>query len=279
MRTIIEGQHKIACFDSPDEYASHHDTILPEYRNYMDGHWAGGTHEQNLAKLRNGSNANLDRVQSIVNNIDVGQLLANNMLMLEQAVAGFVPNVAAYIAGQPETMFDLIESEQKSPVTPIRVVVETTVSSGVTHTELVNRGIAMCAFVLALNTVRPVELHVIGMQDYDDSRGACIGHMVKVFDKYADLGRALFMLTETGFARALHFPSMSMLMGRFCNIGVWPFRLRPGQEEYNVKVRQLLQLEPQDIFICGGFLTDKEMLSNPIAWVNNMVKQHSGAPA
>lgn len=278
MRMIEQGPHKVACFDSADAYADYQEAIPSKYKDYMGlDNWAGGSHAANLAKLRNGSNTNLERVQYIVNTVDVGQLLANNMLMLEHAMAGFVPNVSAYIAGQPETMFDLVESEQKSPVTPIRVVVETTVSSGVTHTELVNRGIAMCAFVLALNTVRPVELHVIGVQDYDHGHGACIGHMVKVFDKYADLGRALFMLTETGFARALHFPSISNLQQRMCNVGTWPFNHRPGQSEYEAKIRDLLQLEPQDIFICGGFLTNKEMLNEPVKWVNDMVKQHSGA--
>lgn len=283
MITVIQSEdkrHAITCFDSADAYADYQDKIPAHYKDYMGGigdKWSGGSHAENLAKLRNGSKTNAERVSAIVDSVDVGQLLADNMLMLEHSMAGFVPNVSAYLAGQPEAMFDLVESDQKSPVTPIRVIVETTVSSAVTHAELINRGVAMCAFVLALNTVRPVELHVLGIQDYDSGNGSCVGHMVKVFDRYADLGRALFMLTEPGFARALHFPSISNLQGRYCHVGKWPFNSRPGQQDYEQQLRKLLDLNPQDIFICGGFLTNKQMLNEPIAWVNEMVKQHSGA--
>ena len=34
-------------------------------------------------------------------------------------------------------------------------------------------------------------------------------------------------------------------------------------------------MEPDDIFICGGYLLDKVMLNNPVQWVKDMVTKHA----
>ena len=55
----------------------------------------------------------------------------------------------------------------------------------------------------------------------------------------------------------------------------WGWNLSPGNVNYTVSLRDMLGCEPQDILIEGGFLHDKLMLNDPIAWVKLMLEKHT----
>lgn len=261
-------------FDSPEELAEYHSGIDKAWDASYDKHWGGGVSADCAKVLVNGDTSNLAKAQEILDKLEVSDLLTNNITVLENAVAGFVPNVAAYIAGQPETMFDLQQQEQPNVNAPIRVFIETTVSSGISHQQLLARGIATLAFVMAMNTIRPVELYTISAV-MDNNRSATYGYAVKLASHPLDLARAVWMLTSPGFARAIMFSTCSHMSKTMCTFGPWPFNSDPTKDEYVDMMRRTFDMQPEDIYIKGGYLFDHDMLNDPIKWVNDMVKQHS----
>lgn len=277
MRMIETKNSKIAVFDGPIEYAEFMRSIPRSYHAH-DVSWAGGTVENNIQRLEQGELKNMARAKDIVSKIDVADLLTQNQRLLETNIAGFVPCVPAYLSGQPETMFDLIETEQRAPITPIRIVIETNVRSYVTHEQILNRGLSIAAFVMALNTIRPVELYTLGANAADRGPGSygAYGCMVKVFDSYMDISKALFMLCEVGFARAINLTAVGYLLNDPGFTGWSVFRKKRGAADYDAAVKELLDLGPDDVFLCGAAISNGLVLTDPIAWVNRMVRQHSG---
>ena len=275
--TLYKGssyQIKIAMFDSPEEFVESHEKHCGfNYELLHPEEWQGGRASVCRETLRNGCLDNLDNAKEIMSKLDISDLLTSNMPLLENDMVGFVPNVSAYIAGQPETMFTMIESEQQALNTPIRVFVETTVSAGITHEQLTQRGTSILAFVLAMNTVRPVELYTISVVQSDNASGT-FGHAVRLPNPM-DLSRAVWMLTNPGYARGLMFSYMNYLSGVHPYTGPWPFGSNPTKNRYTECMRDVFSMADNDIFLKGGYLFDHDMLNNPIAWVNKMVREHS----
>ncbi len=265
----------INVFDSPEEYAEfHRANVQDKYNNSYNISWGGGLSSDNAQTLIDGDTRNLAKAEKILSKLEVSDILTDNVPMLETCIAGFAPNVPAYLAGQPEAMLDLVTSEQPNVNAPIRIFVETTVSSAVTHAQLMNRGVATLAFVMAMNTLRPVELYTVSVIESDNRQGT-YGKVIKLASAPLDLARAVFMLTEPGFARALLFPDVSHLSGKLATIGPWPFNSEPMQDNYTTIMRDVIGMNDNDIFLKGGYLFDNLMLSDPIAWVNKMVREHS----
>jgi len=141
---------------------------------------------------------------------------------LIERVVGFIPNVPTSIIGHPKNMWRRDMSEQENLIT---IYTEVVVSGGVSHKEMVQRGIALLAFVMVMQAVRPIELYTINM--LGGNKG-CYGTVTKI---------------ET----------------------------KPPNSEYEPAMREMLGMQPEDIFLCGAFLHDKLALTNPVQWVKDMI--------
>lgn len=264
-------------FDSPEDYATYLRAIPARFHH--DGQYAfsGETLEHGCNTLEQGDTSHLVAAQAIIDKLDLAHLFSNNIPVLEPTVAGFIPNVPAAIAGHPESMFRRGFIESPSIMAPLTVYVETAVSAGVTQQQLINRGVAILAFVLAMELVRPVDLYAVSLWSHDHNNGIH-GSVVKIASRPMDLGRAVWMLTAPTYARRLAFSAVNFGAGadasRQCS-KPWIFNSAPTHKDYLPKVRELLQLQPEDVFMKGGYLFDNLMLTNPVAWVTKMISEHS----
>lgn len=261
-------------FDSPEEYAAYLKP-LPEAPGLHDRYWAGGAKSIGVEKLISGDNSRLAQAQAIIDKLDLAHIFSNDVPVLEPTVAGFIPNVPAAIAGHPESMFRRGFVESPSILAPLTMYIETTVSAGVTQEQLIARGVAVLAFVLAMETIRPVDLYTVSLISHN-SRLGVYGAVTKIASRPMDVGRAVWMLTDPNYARMLLFTSAGEQHGLDLDSGPWCFNSNPQDDIYVSKMRETLALQPDDVFMKGGYLFDKLMLTDPVAWVSKMISEHSG---
>lgn len=265
-KTLYDAKRdKLKRFDAPEEYHAWLSTF-----QFRGDHWSGGSREDNLNKLANGDMSLVQEAEALVNKMIDAQVFTLGVPMLQHSVVGFVPNVPAAIIGHPKDMWRRNTEDTQSLNSPLSIYAEVVVSGGVSHEELMQRGIAVLAFVMAMQSVRPIELYTY--QGLGNSHGA-YGTVTKVETKPLDLARAAWMLTSPGYARTLAFAGAYHLGPAD---GSWPWNSYPVKSEYEPSMREMLEMQPEDIFLCGAFLNDKLALSNPVEWVRQMIAKHSG---
>lgn len=255
----------VVWFDGPEHYVDYLHNIPGQYKNLYNDRFSGGSFDQALTKLINGDRSGLDKAQSIINQMIDAQLFSIGRPSIVSDMVGFMPNVPNAIMGQPNDMFRIVEDEDTTLTSPLRVFVETTVSAGLTHDELISRGVAVLAFVLAMNTMRSVELYTasFGRIHSDKEHGA----IVRIPTNPIDLDRAVYMLAGVGFCRQLMFTTVSY-QAKYTNSHSIPF----GRN-----CRDICKCEPHDVLLEGGHLSDTLMLNDPITWVKQMIKKHSAS--
>ena len=277
METINGLRTNVKHFDSPEAYADWLESIPANLRANYDQSFGGAYLEKGVSILRAGNLDRLEDAKRIMDQLDVEGLISNSMPILQSSIAGMIPNIPNAIAGHPETMFSRGHIESPNLTTPLNVYVETTVSAGVSQKELINRGVAILAFALAMETIRPVELYIALPHSHSRKPGVYCP-VIKIASRPMDLGRAVWMLTDPCFARRLFHTAINHLSecGMQCQVGPWAWNSDPTREQYETNFRKLLDMQPEDVLLKGGYLTDKLMLTNPVQWVKNMIEKHRG---
>lgn len=266
----------IARFDSPEEYRDYlaplHNTVWHARDQFLGVYsW-----DKAMDCLLNGDTANLARAEKIIDQLSDERIFSEGLPVYMPAMAGSFPNVPASIMGHPMDMFAKQSLEMDNVLAPLTIYVEATVSAGLSHDELTARGVSILAFALAMNNIRPVEVWAVSS---NIPSGKHIGGViaVKIASAPMDIKRAVYMLTDPSYCRRLAFAATCKATGAPDRRGMsWLWDLEPQSQEYQTKFRALMEMQPQDIFITGGYLTDKLMLKNPTQWVKNMIAQHGG---
>lgn len=259
-------------FDSPEAYLEYLRDMPSALYQPNAGSWGGGDWDQVINKLITGDTTCLAQAQKIIDQMQDQQIFSTSMLALKNDVVGFIPNVGNALMGVPDDMYNIAYNEDESITSPIRIFVETTVSAGVGHKELVNRGVAILAFVLAMNVIRPIEIYAVSAGRA--SKNTII--VTKIISAPMDLARATWMLTSEGYARMIAFAAMCKACDQdhYSYIG-WNWNSSPTEKDYITKMRLELDCQPTDILMAGGYLFDKLMLNDPIAWVKQMIEKHN----
>lgn len=260
-------------FDSPEDYADYLRNCREDV-GIHDPRWAGGSLSHGIDKLINGDTIRLAQAQAILDKLDLAAVFSNDIPVLEPCIAGFAANVPAAIAGHPQAMFHRGFVESPSVMAPLSVYVETTVSAGVTQDQLVKRGVAVLAFCLAMELVRPVDLYCVSLISHD-SRPGVWGAVTKIQSRPMDIGRAVWMLTDPNYARRCLFTGATQQHGKQLDRGPWCFNSNPSADGYVANMRDILGMDADDVFMKGGYLFDTLMLNDPVAWVRKMIEQHS----
>lgn len=188
-------------------------------------------------------------------------------LRLDCSVAGFAPNVPAYLSGDPECMYAY--DEVKSDTSPIRVFAGIGASAGLSQDDIEKRGVTILALCQKLAMIRPLELYVYG--DMGDSKSAQIP-VVKIETTPLDLSTATYALSHRGFLRRLCF-EWSKSKG-WCT-GQWAWNMAPYQPEAMAKTRAALGMADGDLHIPGAYLTDP-LVKKPVEWINVQIAKYAG---
>jgi hypothetical protein len=265
-------------FDSPEEYLSYLSGLNGgayahnERRDFYGLGWKDAKYT-----LCSGTSKYVADAQALINKMADENVFSTSRPELTTQMVGFLPNVPAYLSGQPETMYNITHTENESNIAPLSIYVETLISAGLSHKEIIARGTAVMAFALAMNNIRPVSIYTVCIsKPYKSNHNA--GIVCAIPTKPLDIERAAFMLCDPAFSRRLAFQAMADHAGspNKSNVNPWAYNGNPTTKEYEANMRLALQLEPHDVFIYGGYSLDQLMLDNPIQWVKNMIAKHRG---
>lgn len=191
----------------------------------------------------------------------------------QRHVVGQRVNMGAYVSGLPKNM--IRRRSTVSDVAPIKLVMEITVSAGVTDTALQKRGAALAALAYALSKTRPVSLFVCWALGGTGKHNTCMG-IVKIPTSPLSLSQALAVMGTNSFARRLSFTEVATNGYTYGGWGLGKFGM-PGTAARVTAFREVLGLNPQDIFLPGGHLTEQDkMLADPVTWVNSYLDAQRG---
>lgn len=177
-----------------------------------------------------------------------------------------VPDV---LAGMPFPMRRRVSVSHD--LAPVRVVVETLVSSGVTVRQLEKRGAAVAALAMRLGETRPVELWASwgGRIRRHDALGR-----VKLDTNPLTLAEVVAVMTTPMFARNVVYAQNLIQAGGIYGSQdwAWAWNRQPNDDARDMRMREKLMLEPQDIFIPGGYISEADQFAtDPVAWVESYV--------
>jgi len=163
----------------------------------------GATPEQAISMLRTGDSSQVANAQKMLDKFDVR--IETHGQAMDLGVAGFIPCVPEYLGGAPESMFSMVEVE--SAAQPLKILVDTTSSAGVSRETLTKRGTAILAMVMALSALRPIQLETVCVLDCGYGRifdGKCVSFTrTKINSAPLDLASACFALCHQGFTRRM----------------------------------------------------------------------------
>lgn len=292
---------RVVWFHSPEEYVdflenptvahSHIDETRSMHKRNYASDWKGKGYEDCVDLMRFGDSSRAILAEKIYDEVIASDIITIGRPEIVPAVVGTIPNVPAVIAGLPETMLVRDISDAFSASAPIRMFIDCGISQGVKLPELIKRGVAALAFTMVMKQIRPIELYavigylptnepVFGWNDYRKDKAAAI-IAVRVETNPLDLARATWILTDPGFARRLAFPVSTYILNDFLKCSpdtdkniVWAFNSNPTDDKYVNKMREILGLNRQDIYIKGGYLNDTLMLNQPVKWINKMILEN-----
>lgn len=181
---------------------------------------------------------------------------------------GAYPCIPEVLMGLPENMRRRIPVEDDR--SPIRLFVEIIVSGGVEDATLAKRGAALAALALRMRELRPVELYVCWATRmygalHDDVIGA-----VRVGTTPLSPGEIAFLCSDKSFCRQLAFCGMAA-QAKTTNVNSisWAWHDTPGKAGRDDRVREAMRMNPQDIFLPGGHLSESALFAtNPVKWVH-----------
>ena len=216
-----------------------------------------------LRKLSTGDNALVPASEALLAKLE-GLLPHTQRYVNVSDVVGALPNVPAYLSGNPINMRRRARVARDDA--PISVVCDVTSSAAINASDLLRRGTALLAFVRLLSDHRQVSLWCgIGL----DVRGSGSSMVLWRIDTTPlDLARAAHLLSAPSVARGLGYQLSHKLHS---SGGGWPFNSHTKQAATGEQ-RLRAVLGEAVHFIPPLFVRD-ELVTKPVDWLKReMVK-------
>lgn len=186
-------------YDTPAEMAADFADRSPR-RNKSASDWTGGVDGRTAARMAaEGDLSQVPASDAMLAQFEAYGLDSSRKGWLDDC-AGGVPNVPAYLAGQPLAMRRRTVYRDQSA--PLAVIVDLTTSCGLSADQIRRRGVAILALVRALSQRRPVELWAGVMLDAHNGRD-CVTIMARIETAPLDLATAAHCLTHASFPRLI----------------------------------------------------------------------------
>ncbi len=198
----------------------------------------------------------------------------------EPDVSGAYPVVPEYLMGCPLNMRSRTPSEHSRA--PVRIVVETAKSGGLSTHEQLQRGAAIAALAQRMSEERPVELHIIRLSDNAGSgrgRSDVYGYMLRLDTCPINMPQMAAIFTSESWtamlgwnwANAVSQADASPIAG-IINFAYGAPRDQGTMQAKEKIIRSLFDLNAQDIVFQGGFLKDRDLMArDPVQWVNKQL--------
>lgn len=215
--------------------------------------------------LEQGSTEHLAEAQRYIDQINTE--IPTLRKVWKSDVAGFFPNVPAYLAGEPENMWRMDSDE--SSAAPIRVWVGVGSSAAFSERDLIKRGAILAAFAMALSERRPVLLTPYWqMGDAAATRGSLISWDLQ--SSPLVLSEVMGCLSDPLVIRDLGLDTNYRYDRTLETAGYW----MPGGFEEK-RMREYLGCDEQDVWLPALHLLDT-LMNNPVEWVRHQIARHLG---
>jgi hypothetical protein len=220
------------------------------------------TPDQCHQMLNAGDLSNVEKARALLDSFAVA--LGTDRHEWELSVAGAFPSVPDYLAGVPETMYQAVTvSDDRAP---LRMVIDVTMSASVKHAQIIARGVALLALAMRLSERRPVQLSVMTLGGSKTHAWACV---MDLPTQPLDLAHAAFALTQTAWTRFFTYAMFDA--GGWS--GKWAWDLHPNEDAYRKRVREVLSLSPQDIYI-APMHSDDPAVQDPIKFIRDRLAEY-----
>lgn len=240
------------------------------YRDHY-GSWAGGESEKCYSDALNGvSSQDTKYAEQLMAKINAS-FQDTKRCERVRTVSGSRVHMGAYVSGKPNNM--IRRRSLVSDVAPIKLVIETTVSGGMSKQDIQARGAALAALGAVLSKVRPVELWACwGLGS--GSRVCSIG-MVRIPTTPLSLSQALGVMGTDGFARRIAFNEIHSKGDKYSSIGGWAISGDTGSDARGEKMKAAMGLKPADVLIQGGHLYSRDLIiADPVKWVDMQLAKY-----
>lgn len=237
-----------------------------------------------IERMRLGSVEHAASAQKVMDKLQMEGLLTTGYKLPKRGVVGGFTVLPLYEIGAPKCMIRREPSDIEGASTPMRIFYDRFASGGLDAQQLINRGVATLGFALAMASVRPIELYAISASCPQwPGSGGLFGSLIQIETQPINLAHAAYVMTSEAFTRSFTWASMHDHVWRWkgltnkekYNYAVGPFcGWRSNSPEYARGMRQAFNMDEQDILLVGANLFDKLALTDPVAWVREMLHIH-----
>lgn len=238
--------------------------------------WYGNkNYNTSVEQIRSGDLSGVAASDALMEKLELSAPLSHAWRIVHDVVGG-VPNVPAFLAGQPLTMRrrERTVSEQA----PLSIFVSLELSGGIDITTMRKRGAAILALVRRLSNLRPVELFVccsIGQMNV-------AAHIIcRVDTAPLDLARAAHVLTCPSATRGVCYASGGQLLNdHLGQRGEWTGQWAYADDNvYRRNAREILASavtpNAEVLYVSAAHVNDPA-IKQPTQWLRDMVAQYGG---
>jgi hypothetical protein len=240
-------------FDSVEEFAKEAGKLVPRYRP--------SDYAKAIDRAITGDESYVENANKMLDALDVELPETKSFQTIRSPFGGRV-NFGDWLAGAPDPMRR--RKRTSTDVAPIKIVVSTTSSGGISAKVLEKRGYAILALVLKLQTVRPIQLYLL-----TELNGACGWHynLTRIESQPLALGVAAFALCDADFAR---LPCYNFAARKEAGYnGGWPDGF--NGKDYPRLRRERCGLSDDDLVI-GSAHAEDQLLTEPLAWIKGQLE-------
>jgi hypothetical protein len=241
-------------------------TKLLRFNGNQDSTWQGAeTYDETLALCSKGREDWAKIAEGVYDLLETGGIELE-MHTWQADRAGAFPIVPDYVAGIPENMRRKIITA--ADTAPMSVYLNIAASASYTADDMLKRGAACTALVMALQQHRAVSMYLLaGINAGQDATFISI----KIDTVPADLSQIAYLLGSASVFRKLIF-ALGFQYGDYT--GKWPFGTRGTDLQKEIdQTREILGLEPQDLLIPGIHAADTSVKS-PVNWIEGHLAKY-----
>lgn len=249
--------------------------------NYLEDFFGKTTGTEAMRKAITGDDSFVPEAQKLIASMSLDVELS--MTVDEPDVVGCYPVAAEFIAGIPECM--RMPTKVGSDRAPLSIFLDMTTSHSIKPSEYKTRGLAVLALVIALSSVRPIQLEIGCVMGSDSNHKIGTGEKVSMISTIIntaplDLATAAWAVTDVAFARRLIYGASYKAHGF---TGSWPSLhgvgyAEPQSAKHIKRVTELLDLPGETLYLPA--IADKDedtqlALTNPSAWVQKWFNRYT----
>ncbi len=251
----------LVTFDSVEEFAK----ACKPIKNVYDRH-GGLRYDETIERAIHGDESYVSRAEKLISQLDVAVPETKAFKVVHSPYGGRV-NMGDWLAGTPTPMRRRVRSN--SEYAPIKIVVSTTTSAGISESTIEKRGCTILALLLKLQQVRPIQLYLL-----TELHGRTDGwhyQLVRIESQPLAIGVAAFALCNAAYQRHLTFQYAQ----HFDNFnGFWPNDYYSSG--YSERRAERLGLTEQDLVIKEAHIFD-DLVQEPLKWLQAQLAKYTHA--